>query len=65
MQFLRTFLVKKLKGFTSAEAKRKYAQVHDITIKANDQVLGSMERNGEIVSFVSVCFRGWAGVGKR
>ncbi|KAH7390784.1 hypothetical protein DE146DRAFT_662698 [Phaeosphaeria sp. MPI-PUGE-AT-0046c] len=49
MQFLRT-LVTKLhssvaKGVSGSEAKRRYAQVHDITIKANDQVLGSMERN--------------------
>lgn len=32
----------------SAVGKRNFAQVHDIQIKVNDRVLGSMERNGTL-----------------
>jgi hypothetical protein len=42
MQFLRSL-------FSSTPATlRRYAQVHDITIKVDDRILGSMERNGII-----------------
>jgi hypothetical protein len=42
MQFLRTLIAK-----LPIQATRRYAQVHDITIKADDnRILGSMERNG-------------------
>jgi hypothetical protein len=46
MQFLRT-LFSKLPVKSVGKTSRKYAQVHDITIKADDnRILGSMERNG-------------------
>jgi hypothetical protein len=44
MQSIRTF-VKGLKG-----GVRKYAQVHDITIKADNRIVGSMERNSTLLT---------------
>jgi hypothetical protein len=34
---------------------RKYAQVHDITIKADNRIVGSMERNGTFYLY-ALCF---------
>jgi len=47
MQFFRKLF--NLLPITSV-AKRNFAQVHDIQIKVNDRVLGSMERNGTLLT---------------
>jgi hypothetical protein len=51
-----------LRNLLSRVVTRRYAQVHDITIKADNRILGSMERNGELCPQIAWVLRRWDGV---